>query len=71
MQDLNKIRDEAVKQVIQIIEDSETDPLTEDEKKKVATLIEDAMTGPARDPGMIDNLADYVLNELGTKEKRG
>ncbi len=68
MQDLNKARDEAVSHVIQDIENRETDPLTADEKKRVTTLIDDAMLAPVRSPGMIDDLADYVLENLTPKE---
>lgn len=64
MQDLNKARDEALAYVIQDIENRETDPLTADEKKRIKTLIDDAMLAPVRSPGMIDDLADYVNGEL-------
>ncbi|MBA7607030.1 hypothetical protein ES703_14182 [subsurface metagenome] len=61
MQDLNKARDEALAYVIQDIENRETDPLTADEKKRVTTLIEDAMLAPVKD---YDDLSDYVNGEL-------
>ena len=64
MQDLNKARDEAAAHVIQDIETRETDPLTADDRKRVKTLIEDAMLAPIRSPGMIDDLADYALETL-------
>lgn len=64
MQDLNAARDEATAYVIQDIETRETDPLTADEKKRIETLIEEAMLAPVRSPGMIDDLADYVLETL-------
>lgn len=60
MQDLNKIRDDAIQYVIKDIENRTTGPLTSDEKKQVQTLIEDAMLAPVRTPGLIDDLADYV-----------
>lgn len=68
MQDLNKIRDEAIDHVIQDIETRQTDPFTPDEKKRIGILIEQAMLAPVRSPGMIDDLADYVLESLTPKE---
>lgn len=64
MSDLNKIRDNALDSITQDLETRQTDPLTEKDKATVKNLIDQAMLAPVRSPGMIDDLADYVLEQL-------
>lgn len=64
MTDLNGIRDWTLASIIQDIESRTTDPLTKKEKATVKNLIDQAMLAPVRNSAMIDDLADYVLEEL-------
>lgn len=68
MTDLNGIRDWTLTSIIQDIESRTTDPLTKKEKATVKNLIDQAMLAPVRNSAMIDDLADYVLEQLEKEE---